>query len=256
MSPRIGEDSVSVVIPCHNEAESLSTLFARISEMGRSLDGVRLVLVNDGSSDGTGKLLHAEFGDDPDAQVVSNAVKLGYGGALKVGLDAADGDILVTIDADTNYDIRDIKKLLKALGNGADIVTASPFIDGGAWHYPFHRFILSRVLATLYRMVLWNQAGDIMTFTCGLRAYRRTILASVRPSADDFLANAEILVRALVLGLSVVQVPATVFDREYGRSKLKTVPIILRHLGFLWKLLMRRVEPRTVEHPGGQRRKA
>ena len=58
MSPRIGEDSVSVVIPFHNEAESLSTLFARISEMGRSLDGVRLVLVNDGSSDGTGKLLH------------------------------------------------------------------------------------------------------------------------------------------------------------------------------------------------------
>ncbi|MBL6933843.1 MAG: glycosyltransferase family 2 protein [Alphaproteobacteria bacterium] len=256
MSLEIGTESVSVVIPCHNEAESLPTLFARVSEMRRSLDGVMLVLVDDGSSDGTGELLRAEFGGDPDVRVVSHDVRLGYGGALKVGLDAADGDIVVTIDADTNYDIRNIKKLLEALGNGADMVTASPFMDGGAWNYPFRRFVMSRVLVTLYRMALWNQVGDIMTFTCGFRAYRRTILAAVRPDADDFLANAEILVRALVLGLTVAQAPATVFDREHGRSKLKTVPIILRHLGFLWKLLLRRVEARPVEHPEGQRKEA
>ena len=153
------------------------------------------------------------------------------------------GDVVVTIDADTNYDLREMPALLECLDKGADMVTASPFMSGGGRRYPIHRLFLSRGVALLYRLVLGRAAGDIATFTCGFRAYRREALADVLPDSDDFLATAEMLVRALLCQRSVAQMPTMVHDRMHGRSKLRLARTIRSHVGFLWTLWLRGTVP-------------
>lgn len=232
---------ISLVIPCYNEEETLPTLFYRLHDLEMLIDAQRyrlqFVLVDDGSSDNTWEMLNRKFGRDAMVKLVRNPVNLGYGGALKVGLNAADGEFIVTVDADTNYDLRESPRLLDALvESGADFVTASPFMDEGTWNYPVHRFMFSRSVVVMYRHLLGPCAGDIVTFTCGFRAYRKACLPAIMPEANDFLANAEIQVRALLKGLRVVQVPAIVYERKYGQSKLKTLRTIRSHLGLMWRM--------------------
>ena len=246
-----GRESVSVVIPCYNEEESLPTLFERLDALRHILDNnthrLEYILVDDGSTDATWQKLQATYGGSSLVKLIRTPRNMGYGGALKVGMVAAETDIVVTADADTNYDVREIPKLLAALTPGVDITTASPFLHEGDWHYPAHRFILSRGVVVLYRLALGRAAGDLVTFTAGFRAYRRNVVAAVLPDADDFLANAEIISRALLAGMTVAQIPATIYDRKFGQSKMKTFRMIFRHLDFIARLALGRVKPR----PGG-----
>ncbi len=235
-----GRSHVSVVIPCYNEQEGLPLLFSKLDLLYKQINRrkycLELVLVNDNSSDATPELLDRHLGDRPYAKVVHNQANLGLGGAIKEGFRRATGDIIVTIDADTNYDQLEIPALLERMTDGVDIVTGSPFMEGGDWNYPFHRYVLSQGVAELYKKVLGARAGNIKTFTCGFRAYRREALAAITPPSDDFLFTAEILVRGLLLGYKVAEYPAVIYERKFGRSKLKTVRTAARHLGFLWRV--------------------
>ena len=247
-TPTGARTRVSLVIPCFNEANSLPTLFRRLDQLRQIIDSERwvleYVLVDDGSSDGTGELLRANFAQDRLTRLVCNERNLGLGGALKAGVSAASGDIVVTVDADTNYDLRNTPELLQRLDPDTDVVSASPLMPGGAWNYPVHRFLLSRCAATLYKLVLGGKGKDIAVFTCGFRAYRRDILGGIMPRADGFLATAEMLMRALLAGHTVAEIPVTQYARKHGRSKMHYLPTVSSHLAFMWKVLRRRVDAR------------
>ena len=240
--------TVSLVIPCFNEEDSLPMLFYRLDNLWKTINAnlhrLEYVLVDDGSTDASWEMLANKYETDSRVRLIRNVENLGYGAALKRGLEGATGDIIVTVDADTNYDLLETPALIEMMGEGVDIVTASPFLITGGWNYPVHRFFLSRGVVMLYRFLLKEQAQDIKTFTSCFRAYRRKCLPLVTPEADDFLANAEILVRALVTGLSVRQAPAVIFERKFGKSKLKTIKTIFRHLGFMWRLWRGKITPR------------
>jgi dolichol-phosphate mannosyltransferase len=240
--------TVSLVIPCFNEEDSLPMLFYRLDNLRKTINTnlyrLEYVLVDDGSTDASWKMLANKYEADSRVRLVRHEENLGYGAALKRGLEGATGDVIVTVDADTNYDLLETPSLIQMMGDGVDIVTASPFLTIGIWNYPLHRFFLSRGVVMLYRFLLKEQAQDIKTFTSCFRAYRRECLPLVTPEADDFLANAEILVRALVSDLNVSQVPMVIFERKFGKSKLKTIKTTFRHLGFMWRLWMGKITPR------------
>jgi len=239
---------VSIVTPCYNEEESLPTYFHRVKQLARTVDrnrfALEFVVVNDCSRDHTSTMLDEFFAGRRDAVVVHNSKNMGLGGAIKQGFAYATGEIMVTIDADTNYDLLDTPKLLDFMGDSVDLVTGSPFMEGGDWNYPAHRFLMSRGVVMLYRLVLGCKARDIRTFTCGFRAYRRRVLPVVTPKADDFLATAEMLVRALLADCTVVEVPVVNYERKFGVSKMKTFRTIKRHLAFLSELQMKRIRYR------------
>ncbi|MBF0186453.1 MAG: UDP-N-acetylglucosamine 2-epimerase (non-hydrolyzing) [Magnetococcales bacterium] len=242
---------LTVVIPCYNEEAALPTLFFRINQLHELIDGQRYrvgyVFVDDGSSDGTWEMLSSHFGNSTSVRLIRNEHNLGYGGALRRGLLAAEGDLVATIDADTNYDIRSIPELLKAMTPDAHLVTASAFMNEGSWNYPSHRFIFSRGVVVLYRYLLQEKACDVVTFTCGFRIYRGDVVKALVPEANDFLANAEILVKALLAGLSVKQTPSVIHERMHGQSKLRTLRTIQRHLGFMWRLWRKRIAIPVIE---------
>lgn len=237
---------VSIVIPCYNERESLPQLVAGIApvldDLARRHGGCELVLVDDGSRDGTGDALARAFSGDRRVRVVRHQRNMGLGAAIRTGFHAARGDIIVTTDADGTYDFAEIPALLEVMTPEVDLVTASPYHpEGGVEGVPAYRLILSQGASLLYRALLDRR---VYTYTSMFRAYRRRVVERVRFQAPGYLSMAEILSEALLAGFRVGEFPAVLRVRRYGQSKARVAQIIRDHLRFQAGLLWRRVRAR------------
>lgn len=230
--------AVSIIVPCYNEVESLPQFIDGIrpvlDEVARRHGGCELVLVDDGSADGTGEALRRAFADDPRARVVAHERNQGLGAALRTGFSAARGEILVTTDADGTYDFDGIVGLLEAMTPEVDVVTASPYHpEGGVEGVPAYRLVLSRGASMLYRAILdWH----VYTYTAMFRAYRRKVIEQVPFRSSGYLSMAELLSEAMLRGFSVAEYPAILRVRKYGQSKAKVARILRDHLRFQAKL--------------------
>lgn len=236
---------VSVVIPCYNEQDTLEYLSNKLRTLPNLLKDVydvEFCIVDDGSKDFTYRMLQKFFGERKDVRILRHEKNRGFGQALRTGLSHAKGDLIVTIDADTNYDQLEIPIILSMLDDETDLVTASPWSkDGGRQNFPLHRYIYSRTLSYLYRYMLRGLASDIHTFTSGFRVYKRHVIEDVLFEADDFIATAELLIRSILKGYRIKEYPTVVYERKFGRSKLRTFKTIFGHLGMLRKLQSGRI---------------
>ncbi|MFT7617630.1 MAG: dolichol-phosphate mannosyltransferase [Planctomycetota bacterium] len=194
-----------------------------------------VILVDDGSTDHSFEIAHAwaEHALFP-VKVLRLNPNEGIGGALRCGMKFATARVAVTYDADMTYPIEDIDRLMDAIDAGADVVTASPFHpDGSALAAQDGRVSISTWAHWCYKIRLGKKLKGITCVTCGFRAYRREILDEIIHRHDGFLATAELLVRALLAGLKVTEVPSTLSERQEGESKMKVFRTALSHLAFL-----------------------
>jgi dolichol-phosphate mannosyltransferase len=223
------------------DEEGSLPLFSREMEELASLvaargDSMEVVLVDDGSTDGTARAASAWCASGPGRRLVSHATNRGFGAGLRTGVAATTGDVVVSYDADCAYAARDVVKLLDALAGGADVASATPFSAGAEFKAgPFRRF-LSSGCSWLYRVALRGRARGVRTFTCAFRAYRGPLVRAIAWRSDGFLAAAEILSRALLAGAKVVEVPSTLRDRVAGASKMRVVRTAFGHLGQVARL--------------------
>jgi dolichol-phosphate mannosyltransferase len=237
--------SRSWVIPCYQEAEALGAGLASLL----ALPGEQLVFVDDGSTDGTAALLADAARRDPRVVVVTHPRNRGVGAAMRSGFTATTGDVVVAYDADRTYPAADAERLVAAVGAGADVATASPFLDGGVVHAPLLRRVLSKGAALAYRVAVGRPAKGVRTFTAGFRAYRGPLVRGLAFHSDGFASTAEILGRLLLDGARLVEVPSTLTTRTEGVSKMRVGRAIRGHAGVLVRLLFLRVR-------GGRRRRA
>ena len=232
---------LTIVIPCYDEVENVELLASELTPVVESLRrgrSVEIVLVDDGSTDGTGDLLMTRFAAVPDAQVVRHPRNLGLGAALRTGFRHARGEVVVTTDSDASYPFLLILPLLDHLRPGVDVVTASCYHpDGGVENVPRHRVILSKMASLMYRVLVDRR---IYTYTCMFRAYRREVLESVAFRSDGFLSVTELLANALLAGYVVREMPCRLRARRHGVSKAKIARTIAAHLRFQWQLLSAR----------------
>ncbi len=157
---------ISVVVPAYNEAESLPPLFAELRAALAPLDERwELLIVDDGSTDGTAALLAAEAARDPRIVPVILATNVGQSAALAAGLSRVQGRIVVTLDADLQNDPADLPKLLAALEH-ADVVSGIRSDRQDSWV----RLVSSRVANSVRRSLLGDPVTDI---GCSFKAYRR-----------------------------------------------------------------------------------
>jgi dolichol-phosphate mannosyltransferase len=160
---------LSVVIPAYNEVESLAPLLAELRAalaiVGRSYE---IVLVDDGSTDGTAEWIAAEAGRDPHVQAVLLAANAGQSAALAAGFARVHGAIVVTLDADLQNDPGDLPRLIAAL-DGADVVSGIRSQRQDSWV----RLVSSRIANGFRRAVLGDPVTDI---GCSFKAYRREAL--------------------------------------------------------------------------------
>ncbi len=157
---------ISIVVPAYNEAESLPPLFAELRAALAAIDERwELLIVDDGSTDGTAALLIGEAARDPRIVPVILVANAGQSAALAAGLSRVRGDIVVTLDADLQNDPADLPKLLAALEH-ADVVSGIRANRQDTWV----RLVSSRIANAARRAVLGDPVTDI---GCSFKAYRR-----------------------------------------------------------------------------------
>jgi len=235
--------NVSIVIPCFNERDSIAALERDLFPVVERLKAERkieVLLVDDGSSDGTVELLRGVAERHPEVRVLTHAQNQGLGAATRTGFASAQGEVVVVTDSDGTYPFTEIPDILALLTPGTDVVTASPYHPGGAVEgVPGYRILLSKGASLLYRLLLrW----DVHTYTAMFRAYRIRVVKQAPSSANGFLMPAELLCNAILAGYKVVEYPTVLHVRRNGQSKAKVAGIIRAHLRFQSSLVVRRVQ--------------
>lgn len=218
---------VAILAPAFNEADVVGNNLKRICDYMETLAHLyrwNLVLVDDGSTDGTGELAIAFAAARTNVKVHRHGINLGLGQALRSGFQLCDGDYIVVIDLDLTYAPDHIGLLLERIvATRAEIVLASPYMAGGkATAVPWIRRMLSRwanrFLALTARGV--NTAGNISTLTGMVRAYDARFVRSLNLKSTGMEINTEIIYKGMLLNARIEEVPAHLdwSTRKHTRS--------------------------------------
>jgi dolichol-phosphate mannosyltransferase len=218
MSSDLGR--VVMVVPTYNEADNLEWIVGRLRA---AQPEVEILVVDDGSPDGTGALADGLAAQDPHVHVLHRDQKAGLGAAYLAGfawaLDAG-YDVIGEMDADGSHQPEQLQRLLAALAE-ADLVIGSRWVPGGSVvNWPLRRELLSRGGNLYVRMLL---GIDVRDATAGFRLFRRSALekidlASVR--STGYVFQTDLVTRCLRAGLSVREVPIEFVERVRGDSKM------------------------------------
>ena len=223
---------VTVVVPCYNEQAGIPALVERL---GRLIEGPgrgwEVCFVDDGSADRTFARLLASVHREPWARVLRHPTNMGLGAAVRTGFDYAESPIVCTIDSDCTYAPERLPELVTLVEQGADIATASAWHPGSAAAKgnPF-RIALSRGVSGVYKSLIGQ---DVHTFTCLFRAYRRESLKRIPFRSHGFAAVAEVMLRGILAGYDVRELPMLLEERRFGESKLKVGDAIVAHVSLL-----------------------
>lgn len=244
---------VYILLPAYNEERDIGPLLQRISDAMQSLhyDNYKVLVVNDGSKDGTVSVVSARQQDMP-VELINHEVNKGLGQAMLTGLRRAaelvqDDDVLITMDADNTHDPQLIGAMVGKIRAGASLVIASRYEQGGEEvGLSRLRSFLSRGASTLLKIFFpINGAKD---YTCGFRAYQGAALKRAFRAYGDrlveergFTCMAEILIKLRSVGVRVAEVPLVLrYDLKSGQSKMKVLRTIFRYFVMIARNLFRR----------------
>ena len=211
---------LTLVLATYNEAENLPPLVEALEESGEDL---HLVVVDDDSPDGTGRIaqqLSEQFGN---ITVVSRPGRLGLGSALQAGMAAAldtGARYVMTMDADRSHDPEDVPRLLSAMkAGGCDMVQGSRYASGGGVrNWDAKRRLLSRVANLTYRWTAGAPKECTTNFRVFSRSAAKAVLSRAKGSGYEFMAESTLLVMAA--GFKIKEVPIIFTGRLSGESKL------------------------------------
>ncbi len=200
---------LSVVIPVLNEVENLRAL---VEEVQDALDGMsyELILVDDGSQDGSFELMEELAGDDQQIKLIRFRRNFGQTAAMSAGFDVATGEVIVPMDADLQNDPRDIPRLLEKIESGFDVVSG--------WRRDRKDTFLSRRLPSILANLLISRMTGVhlRDYGCTLKAYRRDVLQGVNLYGE---LHRFVPALASLVGATVTELPVNHRARRFGTSK-------------------------------------
>ena len=216
---------VSIVIPTLNEEQNLPGV---LSALPKTIDEVIVV-------DGYSKDKTASVAKRYGARVLYD--KLGKGSALREGMRNAEGDIIVTIDADQSNRVSELNLLVEAIKVGYDIAMGSRFATGGGTHdMQWYRKLGNKFFVMLVNTLFHTKYSDLCY---GYRAFRRTIIPRLKLESDGFGIETEISIRAAKLKAKVIEIPSLEKARRHGEGNLRT-------FADGWKIFRRIMKERFV----------
>jgi dolichol-phosphate mannosyltransferase len=212
---------LSVIIPAQNEEGCIASSVEHLHlELRLQKVPHEIVVVDDGSTDSTWKILCELKRKIPELAPTQNAGLHGFGRAIMRGLSEMKGDAVVIMMADESDDCRDVARYWKMLNEGWDCVFGSRFIKGGGTiDYPPAKYIVNR-LANFFIKVLFHI--PLNDTTNAFKAYRREVIEGCRPLiAPHFNLTVELPLKAIVRGFTWTTIPITWKGRRTGMAKLK-----------------------------------
>jgi dolichol-phosphate mannosyltransferase len=209
-----------VILPTYNERENLPNIVSAVLSQGEQFE---VLVVDDNSPDGTGRLADELAAADPRVSVIHRAGKLGLGTAYVAGFKwalAAGYDYIFEMDADFSHDPADLPRLLEAAQEG-DVAIGSRWVPGGGapnWTWP--RVLISRGGSIFSRTVLGLGIADL---TSGFKCFGRYVLAALdldRIASNGYAFQVEVNYLCARKGFRIVEVPIVFVDRRVGKSKM------------------------------------
>ena len=228
---------LSVVIPARNEEGNIGSTLADVTAaLRRENITHEIVVVNDGSTDGTAAAVLDFAEAHPAVRLVINSGRHGFGMAIRCGLEHATGDAIAIMMADCSDAPEDLVAYYRKIEEGYDCVFGSRFIRGSRIiDYPPHKMFLNRMANTFVRLLFRVPCNDI---TNAFKCYRREVVQAMYPLiSPHFNLTVEMPLKAVVRGFSFAVIPISWRNRTSGVSKLKLKEMGSRYLFivlYLW----------------------
>lgn len=213
---------ISVVVPAYNEAgRILPSLDRIVSYMRARHPDYEVLVVDDGSTDGTDAAVRGRFGADSGVEVLGYGANRGKGFAVRHGMTRASGDLVVFSDADLSTPIEEIEKMLPLVESGYDIVIGSRALAQSdiRERQPLYRELGGKLFNLLVRIIVMPELHDTQ---CGFKLFRRAATAPILPylRIDGFAFDVEILALARAIGLRITEVPVIWINSLTSRVRL------------------------------------
>jgi len=204
---------LSVIIPVYNEVESIQTILKRVQDTKLVHE---IVIVDDGSKDGTRDVLKELDGKD-GLRVILHEKNQGKGAAVRTGMAAAKGEVLLIQDADLEYDPRDYPELLRPIEEGlADVVYGSRFLGRAHRVTMFWHMVANKSLTLLTNILYDTILTDMET---GYKVFRREVIEGMVIRANSFNFEPEFTAKILKRKYRIFEVPITFNPRDYSQGK-------------------------------------
>jgi glycosyltransferase involved in cell wall biosynthesis len=207
---------LSIIVPVYNEKQTILQVLKRIEITPYEKE---IIVIDDFSADGTREILRKldESREIPSVRVLYHALNQGKGAALRTGIDAATGDVVIVQDADLEYDPSEYGVLLQPILTGAaDVVYGSRFLSGPHRVLFFWHYMANRALTLLSNMLTDLNLTDMET---GFKAFRRELFRKMTIEENRFGFEPEITAKIAKLHCRVYEVPISYFGRDYSEGK-------------------------------------
>lgn len=207
---------VTVIVPAYNEAATIEQVLRRVADL--QLDA-EILVVDDGSGDDTAEIVGALESQIAGLRLIIHERNQGKGAAVRTGINASRGEIVMIQDADLEYDPADIPRLLEPLNNGvADVVYGTRFRGGQTqrahlfWHYAGNKFL------SLLTNILFNTT--ISDMEVGYKAFNGELIRSIKLVSDDFAFEPEVTAKVLLhKDIRIFEVAISYYGRTYDEGK-------------------------------------
>ncbi len=238
MAERAKLTSVTAFFPCYNDAGTIPTMIIRALQSLREVaDDYEIVVINDGSTDDSARVLDEMAGRYDGLRVIHRARPSGYGGVLRAGFAAATKDWIFYTDGDAQYDARELARLAEAVRDDVDMVNGYKIKR----HDPFHRVIIGLAYQYFVKLAFGLVIRDV---DCDFRLMRRSIFNRVTLTSTTGTITFEMVKKIQDARFRIVEVPVHHWDRQYGQSQFFNFPRVARTLmamiGWWWRLVVKR----------------
>lgn len=224
---------LSVFFPCYNEVGNIARVVAEAQRVLPQIsDDYEIIIVNDGSNDGSKELVDDLASRHDDLRVIHHSTNKGYGSALRSGFEAAEKEYVFYTDGDCQFDLSElvgVVELMTTIEGGCDIVSCyrSTRSEGGI--RKLNAFCWSTLIDFMFNM----PHKDI---DCAFKLYKRSMFDEFELKSTGALIDTEILARATRKGYKIIQMPVKHYPRQYGKSTGANPLVIFRAFYELFRL--------------------
>jgi len=222
--------TISVVLPAHNEAENIQTTVENcVSYLEKNVSDYEVIVVNDGSTDNTQKIVEELQSTHSKVVLVNHTVNMGYGSALRSGFDKASCEYIFFMDSDGQFDINDLDRLIP-------LVSPKNIIIG--YREDRADSLIRSLNAWLYGMYIYLMFGlNVKDMDCAFKIIPTIAYQNIKPiKSGGALFSAEFLIKLQRNGFIFKEVPVRHFPRQFGTQSGANLKVILRMFKESWKL--------------------